>query len=327
MKNGLKINEKESRVLRFVENNALADIASIASATGLKTTAVQYLLRTLKDRGVLGAKRAHINKYRLGLCDFTLYFSLGGENDQGREELLQQLVNSPLVTWITELGGSYQYAAAVYATSVIEVRELFDQINTQQRSHFIRKMLSVRTDRRILGRAYLAPDIPCEKEFTAGGHCVERELKETDRVLISHLGNNPFYSIRALSRELGMPFSTVERSLHRLEEDRIISGYYYLMNLDALGVHVYKLNISVRGLTNVLSKELLEFSREQPRVVNFIECIGEWDFELTLEAASPQAIRPITSALYERFGDHLTTVASVPILDFVKYSTVPLGNW
>lgn len=100
--------------------------------------------------------------------------------------------------------------------------------------------------------------------------------KKILKALISSSGAT---SSLTLSKELGIPLSTVQRRRKKLESDFL--EFYYLPRVDRLGWHIALIFISMdSGTANTVAKELLSW---EDSVVNVARTMGDEEIDLVVQ--------------------------------------------
>jgi hypothetical protein len=70
----------------------------------------------------------------------------------------------------------------------------------------------------------------------------------------------------------------------------------------------------------------MAYCRSAPHAVLFMECIGEWDYEIDVEVQSPNEIAAITRKLFEVCGGDLRRVQTLSELEDLKFSLYPFAQ-
>jgi DNA-binding Lrp family transcriptional regulator len=132
------------------------------------------------------------------------------------------------------------------------------------------------------------------------------------------MANSEYTTLTALARELHLPLTTLERRKQRLEDRGIISGYFHWIEAVALGMHPYIVLIYMKGISPDFKQRLSEFAKKEPHALYFIECMGNWDFELGIEVQDLKAVTNITQRLYDHFPGDMRTLKVIPVLNYFK---------
>lgn len=301
----MKLTDKEARILALVELEPDMSLEVLHQQTGYAPHVIRYTLHKLQMEGVL-RRLTFIDMFSLGYEDYGLYFSVGALEKKQQTELLAELERSPYVTWLVELGGDFQYCAAVYAKHVFEFREYIHQLSEQFAQLFFHKSFSARVRLTRFNHTYLAPDIARVSHSTPVRHTAS--IDEQDKRILQTLNDHPDWSRRQSADALRIPFSTFRERVKRLEEQDVLRGSLYMIDPSKIGMHAFQLLVYARGMSSHLNQEIARFAETHPNIVYFVECIGEWDFEVGVEVQDPQQVRELVQALYERLGTELIMI-------------------
>lgn len=317
------LTEAQRRLLGVLELRGGSSLRAVSREAGLAEHTVRYQVRHLQQRGLLERPRPFVDMPLLGFNVFGIYFSLAPEDQVRKEELLRRLVASPWVLWVIEIGGDYQYGVGLCARETIEVVRFFNRISTRVGNIFFEKSFSMRLSYADLGRGYLGANLNRGPplRYQAG---VDRVVVENrDLQLLSELSSGKHSSSLSASRALKMPNTTFERRRKRLEQERAILGYVYRVQAVELGMQLFKILIYVKGINPKLSNELFQFASKQPEVVYFVECVGEWDYEIGVEVVRASDVTHVTENLCAQFSGQLKTTKALPVFRYLKWRSFP----
>ncbi len=319
----MRLEQKEKAVLSAIQMHGNRSVAEIASLTGLRNTTVRYQLDALRRREVLSDPQPFIDVYRLGYIECVIYFSLSADNQQEKGLLLQTLAETRSVSWVCEHGGEYQYSVGICARHLSEVIVLLNQVSEQHEINFFEKSISVRLSVIYMGRKFLLDGPPEYEPFIARDTGATIEFDEKDREVLSLLAQENGSSMSKLAKLADVPLSTFERRKRRLEDKKVILGYFARIDSTQLGMHKYKLLITAKGINPKLRQSLCEYARTARYIGLFSECVGSWDYECFIEVPSPRGVSEVVEQLYDTFGSALSSIKVLTIFGYTKYRMYP----
>lgn len=320
--NNMRLLPQETKILAAVELNADRPIAQIRRETRCRDHTIRYYLERLKSRGII-ERRPFLNIYPLGYVDYALYFSMVSGGEKIREEMISNLVLSPQVSWIALLGGDFQYGIAICAKHHREVVQFLNRFSTAYPGAFFDKALSLRVGITIFPRKYLGGDKSSLKPVSFGGSSKAVAIDAKDFQILSTMEHHSYSSDRDLARQLGMPISTLEHRLKRLENEGIIAGCIYRVNAALLGMQHFRLIIYGKGFSSLLRKKLYSFAERHRFITYYIECLGDWDYELGVEVEQAENMVAITEEIYRNFGSEINTIKILPVFGHRKITNFP----
>lgn len=305
--NKMKLTPKEAAVLASVELNADKPIEVIRKETGLRDHTIRYHLHSLEERRII-TRISYINLLALGYNHYNLFFSLASHNKKTKDELLKYLLANPSVTWLAELGAEFPIGLGVSARRIFEVHDLLNGLAQKFKGIFFEKAVATQFANVHFPRKYLSSKR--HKFPLIGMHRtkVEVSIDETDRKILSGLSSLAHKSRRQLAQKLGMPLSSMELRIKKLEERGVITAHIYGVDSAKFGMQTFKLLIYSKGISREFSSELYAFAESHPRIVYLMECFGNWDYELNVEVENPEDIVGITQELYEKCGESVSSV-------------------
>lgn len=318
----MRISSKEALVLAAAELRPDAPAAVLRKETGLRDHTIRYALRQLRERGI-ASRIPYVNLHRLGYVTFNLFFSIGAQRRAQKEALLKAFMSAPEVVWIGEFGGEYQYGIAVCTKQVGGVLEFVHGLSGKYQHVFFEKAVSCQYSATTFGRRYL-----CAKHMSAKP-LVSRYVNEvvvpdeTDDKLLRAMASNGEASHRQLAAETGIPASTIDLRIKRLEEKQVIVGSLLAVNAAALGMQSFKLLIYAKGLNSSLSEALSRYCDQHAQIVYLIECLGSWDYEIGVEVSKPEEVTTVIQEIYEQFGAVVTSVKLLTKFNDLKFRWYP----
>jgi len=315
------INDKEVKILLNFELNADKKTKDIAQKLNYKEHSVIYTLHKLKQEKLIELQ-PFIDMFALGYQDYALYFSHSLTNSEDIKKLDDYLVNHYLTSCVVKMGGDYNYGVMMYSKNIKNFLNFLEEVSQKFPNVFFHKSFSIRTSFTRFNRNYLNKET--KKEYIKMNYEQQEKIDELDKQILNQLGKTPTQSDRTLAQIMNLPTSSINNRLRKLRQKKILRNNNYLVNTNKLNIHTYELFLYTKGLESQQKKELFDFYQREPHVIHFLECIGEWDFEIGIEAKSPEQAQMVINSLYEKFGNFLHTVKSIPIFSYHKYTISPL---
>lgn len=318
----IKLTDEEKTILHTIELHAEMPMKALEESTGIADHKIRYAIEKWKRNGLI-RKMAFIDVYPLGYTDYAIYFSLRGSACE-QDALINDIIAHEQSSWLGEVGGAYHFALALYAKDIHDVQDFLQNISTKHPNIIKDKAIHIRSNFTHFAADYQDPPQNTEpRPSMRFGKQQQTQIDDNDWALLSLLGNNEWQHDQGLARQLGWPLSTLRYRKKQLEEKQIINGYGYQINRALLGRNLFHLLIFSRGLSTQLRDTLLAYTQEESRIIHFVEGIGKWDLELSLDVATSQEARDIVSTLYARFSDQIHEVNTLPMFSYKKWSWFP----
>lgn len=312
------------KVLYLLESNASASFREIADIADLEEHTVRRTFHRLVDMRVITGRAVFVDSMALGYEDYGICFSLKSSSAKEQKALVRSLAESPLVRWLADVGGSFDYAVTFLSKSPREIHQVLDKISQKHQDTFTGKELCLRTYMMRYPRRYLSPGTKGCETFVMGKASEAIEIDELDRQILNHMSAGSFASDSELAAKLSVSPSTVVRRVAALRENGILLGDTYRIDPTVLGYSSYRILITMKRLGADIRRRIVQFCDDELSVRIMVESLGSWDYELELEVADSRAIKQFTGRLYEAFPQDIVRLNVIPIFQHLKYSGFPV---
>lgn len=301
--------------------NADLSVKEIAERIGTREHTVRHIRESLVSRGIL--KPLHkIDIYRLGFTDFRIYLSDIAEPTRARQAFEKKVVQAPPVYWFAKIQGAYQYGLTFLAKAPNEMVSFFGAIQPTDDGFYARKTIAIASDWTVYTPSYLAPEIKKRDSITITAQERVDDLDESDHHILTAMAKNPASNAASLARLTGMKASSLAYRLEKLSANKVWRGPIYLLQTDLLGISVYRVMISERGLSVAERARLQRYISSHLNVVAFLRCAGAWDYEVRFETENPAALEDFCQTIIDSFGPAIGSIMNsqqVSILKRVSY--------
>lgn len=308
----MRLTERDKKVALALQFHAREPLGIIAKRLKMREHLVRYSLQRLLQQGII-RPTAWINHFKLGYGEYRILFTVGSEQKM-EQQFIDYIENSPYTAWFAELGGRFQYGASICVKNIRELSVFFDDIEKRFGKVLLEKSVTLLVNFTIYTKKYLAPKSFPPEAITIGEADDTFRLDETDQKILADLTDAGIRSHFDVARSSSLPRSTVAYRLKGLEDKGIISRYIYFISALKMGMLPFKILIFSKGAHHSLRGQLQKYALEHPNIVNMHECLGNWDFEITVEVGNPQEVAPIVKRLYGDFSGLITGIDVIPIL-------------
>jgi len=316
---------KADKILAYFELRANASVVSAAKALKMQIPTVRYQLSRLIDTGVITSKRAYVDINRLGYTSYFIFFSLASSSATLRSKLLKKLIDIPQVVWLCEVGGEFHYGVSIAVLSPREVLAFIESLSNTTPNLIRDKLLSIRVSVTTFPKKYLSAGKLYKSLLSQGANTVE-PVDQTSKSVLYFISKPSFDTERMLAEKSGIVPSTFSRKVRELEKLKIITGYQYIVDVSKLQRQVYRLLVITMSRDENLRQRIYKFSESHPLITKFIECLGQWDYELEVVARDNEEISILRAELLENLPDSIDKVIVVPLLKSIPCSMVPFTD-
>jgi len=321
----MRLNEQDKAIIVCSQLQADASCAAIAESCGLKEHTVRHSLQKLQQHGLI-KRYPYINLHALGFENFILNFSLNPASNSASRVI--EFINAcERTAWLSNRTGDFQWAASLFMRSSSEMLAFLDQLTEVADRPFQQKEVVLHVSCNLFPRKYL-----CGKDFQVQplryGHLPRPvAIDELDHKILSTLSAYGTESNPEVARRIGVPVSTVTYRIASLKERQVISGFAYAFSPQDVAIHVFRLLVSFKGLSQNLRDEVFEFCKIHPNVSSLISCVGNWDYEVKVEAIDEGQVDIFISQFYRKFSDYLVGTKTFSLFKPKKISYYPFRDY
>ncbi|VVB73925.1 putative HTH-type transcriptional regulator [uncultured archaeon] len=309
----MRLNAKDRKILKELEQNARLPASQIARRTGLSVESANYRLRNLMERGIVRRNYAMYDLPRMGYNIYRILLQL--ENMPAREEaeLLEHLRNVPSALWVGTANGAWDMLTTVLARDVTEFNGIIEEILAKHGKHIRNKDITM-----TVLQTSEPPGHITGKETRIGYRTPPKEaadLDETDYRIMTLLYRDARMPTTDIAKSIGVSSDTVQYRIKKLTEDKMIKRFMCWMDRKLLGYQHYKVLIRLQFAANEQKKRLIAYCNNHPNIIFFASIIGSWDMEIDMDAKSAADFHAMMRDLRNEFSDIIRNYESVIIID------------
>lgn len=317
----MKLTDEVKKILSSVQYFGDVSSHAIAKKLGLKESTVRRVISTSFTQGIL-KRRVYINSYALGLSQYSIFFNSSNRSAAHKLALRNLLIASPCVELVLEVGGQFDFGIVVTAASAFEVEKFLEHLTSKKGGAISGIRIHTRTGWYYFGAKYLylPPYRPTIKISPSGPVCrlSSEDLSILDAFCKSDDGNRS-----TISRKLGIPLSTLQYRLSQLEKTGIIAGVRYQILAERIRHESFRVLVAASAPSQSLRVALHEWAQKHRSVLTFMHGIGNWDYELRIEADEIVAAKSTVDEMHDRFSGVLGATELIPISGVLKMALTP----
>jgi DNA-binding Lrp family transcriptional regulator len=300
------LDKADRKILAELDKNSRISSTQLAKRVMKSRQAVEYRIDNLVKQGIITSFNASINPHKMGYKLYKIYLKLRNIPSE-KQKLFNYLRSSGLVYWMGEFSGKWDLIFGVYAKTDYEFFELKNEINSAYSNIIFEQYGDLLVDVKQYPKMYFTNSH--EEPVMFGGDIADNEMDELDYALLGEAVNNARTQITELSRKVkSNPFVIIGR-LKKLEQKGIIIQYRIGIDLNKLGLELYKAVLTLEKYTKEDEKNLLRYVSGLPNVHYLIRNL--WNIELELVVSNYQEYYKIIENLKKEFPYVIKTVDSV----------------
>ena len=320
-----KLTATEKTVLSLIQRERATPLAQIAKRFAIKESSLRYSVKKLLDEEII-IPFTFIDPVALGFHQYTIYFSLASIPRARKKALLKFLKRSPRLAFLCELGGEYQYVACIHVSEIDEAWSYCQFLSTEFNDCIRKKEYAIHARFHLYPMRHFSDSYSPASPFSWGPKENSSEIDPTDHKILYGISQRPSATTRDLARSLGMPNSSLDYRIKKLEEAGVIRGYGYRVNHQALGLQTFRLLINARGPDAELRNSIHRYCRTAPEVHVLIETIGAHDYTIVVAVWNTYDVFEIAQYIEEQFGPAVNLVRVIPMFRVHQHFTYPHGD-
>ncbi len=314
---------KDRKILFYLDKNARTPLSEIGRKVGLSQEVVFHRVNKLQEKGIIKRFQTVVAISKLGYIAPKVYLQLQDITTEKYQELCSYLFNHPSVFWFGISQGRWDLLIAYWSKDTFEFGRLVDDLLYKFSPYILQREVSIGKNTIQYNRRWFYHDKlePVETEFDSKLGNVK--LDDIDTEILKYLANNARLPVTELAKLLKTTTHIIHYRIKQLEKNRIISGYKFALDTHQLGYEVCKSFIYLKNITEKRRKQLIEFCKLHPNIINIVLCVGSWDMEIEFEVKNFDEFYNIMNEIKERFADVVKNYESVLFKEEPKQSFMP----
>lgn len=302
----IKLDKTDRKILFELDKNCRIPTTVLAKKVMKSRQAVEYRINQLIKKGIITSFNAAFNPHKIGYKIYKIYLKLRNIPEE-KNKLIEFLKASNIVYWMGECSGSWDLIFGVFSKNDYAFYEMKNELLTKFQTLIIQEYGDVLIDVKQYTKMYFTNEIIPPTMFA--GEIINNELDETDHDILGEIVNNARIPIIELAKKVDSTPTIVRGKLKKLEEKGIIIQYRIGLNLNKLGLELYKVIITLDRYTKEDEKKLLYYMSNLPNIHYYIRNI--WQIEPEIVVNSYQEYYEIIEKLKKEFPYIIKTTDSV----------------
>jgi DNA-binding Lrp family transcriptional regulator len=313
MKDIVKLDLKDRKILAELDSNARQSNSEIAKKVGLNKNTVNYKIKRMTEEGIIEGYYSVIDSSRLGYFSMRVYLKFFRNSKEDEEEMIKWLMKNKSIGVVGKFETNYDLVFMAWVKDIYQFKEVWLEFKRKFRKHFWKEKVHIFSRVLHFKRKYI---LNSKKENfdiveIIGGEKTEK-FDDLDVKILNILAKNAKISLVEISYKLKTPVRTIAFRIKELEKKQIIQGYRVNINLEKIGYEYYKLNFVLDDCSK--SQELESFCKGNEKIIFIDETLDELDFEIDVEVKNKKELVDLIEKIKEKFP-----VRDLEILTFEKY--------
>lgn len=266
------------KLLSELDKNSAASLSKLATLLKRSKQFVSYRLNKLEEAGVITGYHAIVDMSKLGYFTFRLYFKVQQMTESDNVAFVNHIKsNLPQVWAIAVMHGRWDYALFIGVKTIEEFHKVWDDIMLKYKEKIKLYNVALYAPIYNFNRKIFSPHVKdvVERIYGAGE---KEKLDELDNEIIAVYANKVRQSSLEIAKKLKVSHDTISKRIRILEKKKIIVGYNLGIDLERLGLNVYRVDLQLNSTKR--NKELFNFCKMHRDIYQINKSIGGADFEI-----------------------------------------------
>lgn len=316
----VKLDKKDLKIVTELDRDCRLPLKELAARIGGAVETTRYRIRRLEEIGVIKNYLTVINGGRLGFYYYKVFFRLHNVKENNVQQMMLELAADPRICWVIRTHGNFDIGFTPRVSNPAEQSELLDTLRTRYSQYLKRWTLSVNIRMDFFSRDYLLG--VSRRKKIKNSYVVSHLPLTLDRIgssVLRELAANPRSSASAIAERLRVSVDTVLARVRMLEKEMVIVRHSLVTDVRILGHVNYYVLVYLSNVTAKREADFCAFCALQPNIVYLIKALGDWDYELSIEAPTFEEYRRVLMELTHEFDDIIDECNGMLVEEIKKY--------
>lgn len=319
-----KLTQSDLNLLAELEDDARQPLSNLAKRLKISQQLLSYRMQALKKRKILGGYYTQINFPMLGYTKYRTLVRITNYTQQKEKEIINYLKAHKNVQWIIECGGKWDFLINFVAKNVVQYDNFLRDFKSTFPRHIQNFEVFIVIEWIELGRAYFTQSRREVKKLSYFGRDYEQaRVDHTDLQILSLLSENARITSVEIAEKIGVSPNTISSRIRNLYARGVIRAFKPLIHLENTGFMAYKLPFKFHNYTDKIEKEIIDYLKNDVRVIAIVKLIGQWDFEIEFEVDSRQSMLDLIRSFRDKYRGIIQEFELIPLFHEHKYNFFP----
>ena len=323
----LKLDTKDKRILHLLELDSRQSYSNIAKKIGLSREVVSYRIKRFEDTGLIDKYVLILNPKMIGYESFKWYIQLENADNDKLQEIIGSMQDHPYCVWITTCTGRWDLTVVFFVVSSLHFRRITEDFLHKFSKYIRETTFTIELDIYHFKKKYLwEEEMKLYKTPYMGGDPEQVKLDLEEIKVLTHLCENPRYSIVDISRKSNLTVDVVRHRLQKMEKNGLIQGARVNINHTKLGFASHKILFNTRKNNPERENEFVNYLKNYKNVWDVIHCLGNWNMEVNIDVKDSVEFHNMIMDLKNKFPDIIQNYNSIQLFENHKYNFFPMGS-
>lgn len=323
MFNMVEISDLDKKIIYELGKDSRQSYKQIAKNIHSKKEVVAYHINELISKGIITKFVPVISLSRLGIFSYKIYLRLQGLTSDKENNLMKELVKDKKIAWVARSVGKWDLLLGFYAKNHLEFSKVKDEILSKFSKFIDEYDITIIEDAFVLNRDYLLDSTKDRKQFSFAGELMFEKIDELDEKIIQLIKNDARKPLVDMGNMLNVDARTIQSRIKDLSKKQILQGQTVFLDLKKINFQLYKLCIKLKDYDSRRFDNLVNYSKNNKKVVHIIKALGSWELELEIEEDNLSNIYEYIKILKNEFSNTIKQIDLVTITEELKLDFFP----
>ncbi|MBS3127801.1 Lrp/AsnC family transcriptional regulator [Candidatus Woesearchaeota archaeon] len=278
----LKLNKLDARIIYELNWDARQSYSELSKKLHVSKQVVRYRIKNLEKQGILISYHAVIDWRKLGYNALRIYIQWQDITLEKEKEVYTHIKKDPLFMWSIRFEGEIDIAFYVWIKDIPEFSKKWFSFISKYKKYILKYEIYESVEMIHYPMKFLIDNARHEE-------------------MIIGVTQNAQIPLTEIAKQIKLTPKAALYRLKNLEKNKVILGYYTLINTDKLGLEFYKIDFYLNNMARL--KEMDEFAKQHKNVVYRMRTIGGPDFEIEVVVKDAVELKKIINEIRTRFSD------------------------
>ncbi|MFH1256879.1 MAG: winged helix-turn-helix transcriptional regulator [Candidatus Diapherotrites archaeon] len=294
------LDEKDRLILFELDCNSRQSNSQIAKKMAMDKNVVNYRINRLLREEFIVSFYTVIDKPLLGFQGIGIYLRVRFDTVEEEKGFVEAITSSPFTWWVGSISGEFNFGFVSYMKNIYEFEQFWEKITSKYKKFMLKSVVCPYTKVHDCAAAFLVPEKILDRPVQVVGETFGSiSISDSEKKLLSALSENARLPTVELAKKTGISVSSIKLLMKNLKKNGIIKGFRARLNLEKMGLAMYKINFQLNDLDKYA--EMVSFALAEPSTIYIDKSISFADLEIEILAERPEEMERFVKKFSAKF--------------------------
>ena len=318
-----KLDIKDKKILYQLDVNARQSFSVIGKKVGLSKDVVNYRIKQMEKHDIISGYYAVLDIGKLGYLNFRVFLKFKNTTPKKEAEIMAYLKNHPMVGWLVGVYGKWDSNMLVWVESPFKFQQFWREFTSIYKNYISKSWISIITELCHFRKSFLVGKKRDDSPSEVSGGETTIDVDETDLKILKVISDNARLPLLDIAKRTGASPNVVKYRLRQMLKRKVILSFRPLLNLSALGIHYYKVHLTLKETTKERENALHAYAKMNPNIILVDFNVGGADFEMEVYCYSNDEFYTIIDDVRQKFVDIIDDIETMRYYKEYKWNYMP----